>query len=245
MYSEDYLTLCEIAKDFGVSVQYISFEMRQAGYSFPHLPQYGYKDPRCRKKELFEAIIKECATFTEVMETLGLTQSAVRGWMKYHGLNRELFVPYRGAKSKMWKGGYFKDNKGYVWVNCEEIKYFELNPNWKNRAVMVHKVVIEAMILGGIVLHLPYVVHHLDMDRSNNTKENLAILNLAQHKSIHLLLKKNEQKFQNAKISGQEYIDTKNELTRKAQDLSFRNILTIKEAHACTQFITEADLVRG
>lgn len=245
MYDEEYMTLTEIAASYGVSVQYLSFEMKKAGHSFSHLPQTGYKDPRCRKKELFEAVIKDCATYSEVCEKLKLTQSAARGWMRHHGLTRTSFVPYRGAKSKVWQGGYYKDHNGYVWVNCEEIKYFELNPGWKNRAVMVHKVVAEAMILGGIVLHRPYVVHHLDRDRSNNTRENLTILDLAQHKKIHLLLARNRNKFDKNQIQSKEYMTTENELRNMAIDLSRINILKIKEAFNCTRFITEDDLKRS
>jgi hypothetical protein len=142
------------------------------------------------KKELFEEIIKNSASMTEVGEKLGnLTYKSIGLWMKYHGIPESALLPLKGEYSPVWKGGCWTDSHGYKHLHCAHINYSAINPSWRSRDVLQHKYVIEKEVLGSRPVPAGYCIHHIDRDRGNNELANLSILTYAQHQKIHALLR--------------------------------------------------------
>lgn len=80
--------------------------------------------------------------------------------------------------------GIVSDNKGY-WI--------VLKPDWytgrkNSKHVFLHSVVV-CENLGWTEIPKGYVVHHCDFDPSNNDFNNLVVLTVAEHMSLHAVLK--------------------------------------------------------
>ena len=80
--------------------------------------------------------------------------------------------------------GVVSDNKGYWMV---------LKPEWytgrkSSKHVFLHSVVV-CEHLGWTEIPKGYVVHHCDFDPSNNDFDNLVVLTVAEHMSLHAALK--------------------------------------------------------
>ncbi len=83
-----------------------------------------------------------------------------------------------GDKSSSWKGGRHKTKSGAIkiYVTKRVYKY-------------EHRLIVEEEI--GRKLNCDEVVHHKDMDKSNNDKSNLQVLkNELEHRKIHNLIEK-------------------------------------------------------
>lgn len=81
-------------------------------------------------------------------------------------------------KSSGWKGGKYIARDGYVRVHID-----------KNRYALEHRQVMEKHI--GRKLRRDEVIHHIDKDTTNNSIENLMVLNPTQHSQLHADLNRN------------------------------------------------------
>lgn len=105
--------------------------------------------------------------------------------------NRGLLNPISNKDGRMIKNGY-------VWIKVEQHP-FSTEGGW----VREHRVIAEnnlelkdensVIVNGKRYLSPDYDVHHINMDKKDNTPENLMILTRSEHKSLHHKLnKKNE-----------------------------------------------------
>lgn len=231
MFTEEAMTIRQIADRYGCTKQYINQCMNKAGKKIPKYPHLGADKKMLRDKEMFTAFLSTCYSRVEAAKRIGITDNSIEKWMEYHDIGKDILLRRKGEHSSAWKGGYFIDQRGYVWTNADIHGYREFNPNWKTHNVMVHTVVVE-MILLGCKLPKRYVTHHIDLDRQNNEPKNLAILTRAQHMWIHNLIEKAQQKYGNFLLLDQkEQMHTRivdSRILSLARQLHATNLMTIK-----------------
>lgn len=90
----------------------------------------------------------------------------------------------KGEGNANWKGGRIEHN-GYVYLRRPK------HPYNKNNYVQEHRLVIEKHLKR---LLLPSeIVHHKDGNRKNNCLDNLELMNLSKHTTIHNLKRWNNK----------------------------------------------------
>jgi hypothetical protein len=197
MYDTQHMSVKEIAEALGYTRAYIYSIARRNGYSFSRMSIYGSKDPRLRQKRLLEEVCSKFTSQISAAEYLEIPTYSLKVWMNRHGITQDVFIPKIGNKHHRYKTGQWVDKKGYVWISCLPNEYSKINPDWKAPHIRLHKYIAEKYWLGGNPLPKGYCVHHTDENLNNNTVENLAILTISQHKTIHHLIKKIERKIKN------------------------------------------------
>ena len=91
-------------------------------------------------------------------------------------MSRKMSGKYKGANNPFWKGGKYKELRGYIFV------YSPQHPHRnKHNTVYEHRLVMEKYMER--YLDPKEVVHHIDHNKSNNSLNNL---HLFSSKSIHL-----------------------------------------------------------
>jgi len=186
MYETSYMSIPEIASSLGISRQYCHKVLNQGGYRVAKLPKHGFADVRCRDKEQFKALVKDCYTVQELADKLEIPFGSARLWMEHHSVSMSSLKPYRASVHHAWKGGTFM-HKGRRYISCDIAKdYKEFNPDFNpgRRYVMEHRLQAEMSLLDQPIPD-GFVVHHLDEDVDNNEVENLTILTRSQHGYIH------------------------------------------------------------
>jgi|GEM_PF-2114728 len=132
-------------------------------------------------------------------EALGVSTSAVRKWMK------ELHIPRRDSSSVQnvititgrrprttgrsqvgpanhnWKGGRVRHAKGYV------LRHSPSHPDASGGYVLEHRLIAEEML--GRRLRPDEDVHHIDGDKTNNSRENLLVVGHDAHAELHWALR--------------------------------------------------------
>lgn len=95
-----------------------------------------------------------------------------------HFVRKNLFQ--KGKKHWNWKSGKIKNVHGYISVKSES------HPYCNNRGyVLEHRLVMEQYI--GRYLRETEDVHHKDHNRSNNSIENLEIIDHREHGRMHAI----------------------------------------------------------
>lgn len=89
--------------------------------------------------------------------------------------------PILGKNTKAWKGGYYRDGKGYVFVYCPD------HPSARDRHMAVHRLVVEKQ-LGRYLLSTEHV-HHVNENVADNSIKNLMAF---KSRSAHQRFHKNE-----------------------------------------------------
>lgn len=116
--------------------------------------------------------------------------------MMYQGVNTPNY-DNRGSKNPLWKSDEKISYYGYRLIRCLEHPFANCDG-----FVFEHRLVAEQYLLdddnsiviyGKRYLSPNYVVHHIDFDRLNNDKENLIIMTLSEHLSLHHKLKNNNK----------------------------------------------------
>lgn len=83
-----------------------------------------------------------------------------------------------GENSYTWKGGKFKTRSGYIMVLKKSHPYANANGY-----VAEHRLIMEEKI-GRFMKHNEHI-HHLNENRNDNRIENLELLDMGKHMSIH------------------------------------------------------------
>lgn len=99
-----------------------------------------------------------------------------------------------GDKNPQWKGGVYLHPSGYVYQHAPGHPFTISNSSY----VLQHRLVAEehlrktnpdsialVKIEGKRYLRPEFAVHHKDMDRGNNTPENLMVLTNSEHQKLH------------------------------------------------------------
>jgi DNA-binding XRE family transcriptional regulator len=159
------------------------------------------KHPEIWNKELIEHMYNELGLFQyEIAKELGVTRSAIENVMRHlkiktrdksealkFAYSQKKVKPYlldrpKGEKSRMWKGGRFKENRdGYVFLYKPD--YYK---HHRDKYVLEHQYIWETF--NNQKLPENYVVHHLNGIRDDNRPENLVAVPKPQHEK-HTLLK--------------------------------------------------------
>jgi len=143
---------------------------------------------KLQKDELHQLYWEEKLSTRQIAELKDVSVSTVQLAMKKYGIKtRNLSEALKnayitgvksrrqqtGSKNPNWRGGRFKDDKGYIRVYC---------PNFngrKGRYVAEHIIVWERAY--GTRLPKGYVIHHLNGTKDDNRLENLVALPVKQH----------------------------------------------------------------
>ena len=86
-----------------------------------------------------------------------------------------------GPNNGNWKGGKTTHTKGYIMIR--DIAHPRSNPNGY---VMEHIVVAEKKIGRRLAPH--EVVHHIDLDKTNNKPDNLVVMDSGEHTAMHCIM---------------------------------------------------------
>lgn len=132
-------------------------------------------------------------------EALGVSTSAVRKWMKKldiprrDGSSAQNVITLSGRRPKMtrlnqsgaanhnWKGGRVRHVKGYI------LRHAPDHPSASGGYVLEHRLVAEEML--GRRLGPDEDVHHVDGDKTNNSRENLLVVRHDAHAELHWALR--------------------------------------------------------
>lgn len=127
-------------------------------------------------------IIKHKSLRTIRSET-GLGINTIKRWFKKHGIltrqDDDIVKEQKSHKLRShpnWKGK--RNNCGYFYI------YHPNHPNAPPSGyISEHRFIAEEIV--GRVLNIDEFVHHIDMDKTNNAKENLFITKQRGHKYLH------------------------------------------------------------
>ena len=85
-----------------------------------------------------------------------------------------------GKRNPNWKGGRYKNDKGYIMINLPKHPKAKYNRPY----ISEHVLITEAFI--GRFLRKGEVIHHIDFNPSNNKINNLMVFpNHKEHQSFH------------------------------------------------------------
>ena len=139
------------------------------------------------KKYLTRLYFKEKYSINKISEILGITQSATRRYVKQYDIplyNQKTSAKLFCSKEKnpSWNGGKHLKNNGYIEIYSPNHPYSD-----KRGYVYEHRLVVEKHI--GRYLLPEEIVHHKDLNKTNNDISNLQIVTNSEHRKIHALLK--------------------------------------------------------
>lgn len=136
------------------------------------------------KEYLITEYSEKMRSMTSIAKELGISWVIVSRYLdKYEIPKRTKSEQQNGERSSNWKGGrHIKDN-GYIEIYCPS------HPNAsKRKCVYEHQLVAEQKL--GRYLKKDEVVHHIDMNKTNNSPQNLVVLTNGNHIKLHSLLNK-------------------------------------------------------
>lgn len=154
--------------------------------------QYTYRAP-CTEEELFEMYVNKNMTQDEIAEKLGTTQKVIWRALKKMGISSRVAKKrdQRGKKNSSWRGGRVLAANKAKGTRFSDGGYWYIRiPNHPhaNKGGYVAEHVVVACRKYGRELQNGECVHHLDMDKHNNSAENLIICDRKMHRNYHLQL---------------------------------------------------------
>lgn len=136
-------------------------------------------DEEFKKYLEYEYLIKK-RSINSIASELNISSIIVSRYLnKYQIKKRTKSEQQSGRRSPNWKGGIsFKKSNGYI-----ERRVYN-HPNANSRGCKYeHQMVAELKL--GRYLKKGEVVHHIDLDKSNNSFDNLVVLSNADHLRVH------------------------------------------------------------
>lgn len=143
------------------------------------------------KDEIYNWYIIEERNQNWIANKVGCSRQTLTRWMNYFG------IPIRKSKDGLllhykqnprehgpnWKGGTWTiKSTGIDYI------YYPKNPRAKKENKSVPKYLLVAERLIGRFVKKNEVVHHLDSDRTNNSPDNLCVVDRGDHMRIHRAL---------------------------------------------------------
>lgn len=196
LYYEKNLTQNELAPILGVK-SYITVKRMLHEYGIntnrnkmrSNVTKQGMSDEQF-KKYLEDLYLNKKYSINKISDIIGVTQSAVRKYFKKYDIvllnqkeSNKIFNS--GVNNPRWNGGKIISSHGYIAIHMPKHPYAD-----KRGYVYEHRLVVEEHI--GRYLSPEEVVHHKDLNKTNNDISNLQILSNSEHRKIHALLKKKE-----------------------------------------------------
>lgn len=138
-------------------------------------------------EETVRAMYDSGHTQTEIAEALGVSQKVVWRFMKNHGIKARVACKrdQRGNKNSYWKGGKRINEHGYVEI------YMPDYPKAKPNGYVYEHIYIAEQMLGrpllsfGLKDERTEVVHHINGIKTDNRPDNLLVLGVNEHHSLH------------------------------------------------------------
>ena len=88
-------------------------------------------------------------------------------------------------RKNMWKYSQVVDNHGYLYAMCPQ------HPKaLKNGYIYLHRLIVENHL--GRLLKDDEVIHHKDLNKKNNSIDNLMVLTSSKHSKLHWQIKRNK-----------------------------------------------------
>ena len=153
-----------------------------------HNQKLAYKKRGGRSDQEFKTYLLEeysvkKRSMTSIAKELNVSWVIVSKYLdKYKISKRTKSEQQSGEHSANWNGGRHIKSNGYVEI------YYPTHPNAnKRKTVYEHQLVAEKKI--GRYLKTGEVVHHIDLNKSNNSPDNLVVLTNDEHAKLHSILK--------------------------------------------------------
>lgn len=122
-------------------------------------------------------------SMSSIAKELNISHVIVSKYLDKYGIEkRTKKQQQQGKGAPNWNGGKRINSNGYVEI------YYPNHPNAnKRKTVYEHQLIAEKKI--GRFLRKGEVVHHIDMDKSNNNPNNLIVMTNQEHVKLHHMLK--------------------------------------------------------
>ncbi len=138
------------------------------------------------KNYLKDLYLNKKYSINKISDILGITSVATRRYLKNYNIplytqkeSAKLFCS--GINNPRWNGGVHKKNNGYIEIYCPSHPYAD-----KRGYVYEHRLVMEKHI--GRYLLPEEIIHHKDLNKTNNNISNLQIVSASEHTLIHAKL---------------------------------------------------------
>jgi len=136
------------------------------------------------KDFLIEEYTNKKRSMTSISKELNISWVVISKYLEKYGIQkRSKSEQQSGVNSSNWKGGKRITTHGYIEVYCPNHPHAS-----KRKTVYEHQLIAEQKI--GRYLKPGEVVHHIDLNKHNNSPNNIIVLTNSQHTKLHDLLKK-------------------------------------------------------
>lgn len=158
--------------------------LKQNNISTDHNSRVAFKKRGNRTEEEFKKYLEieyleKMRSMTSIAKELGISWVIVSRYLdKYNIEKRTKSEQQSGDRAPNWRGGRHFTSSGYIEIVCPS--HPKKN---KRKCVYEHQLVAERML--GRYLNEDEVVHHIDLNKTNNSPDNLVVLTNSDHVSVH------------------------------------------------------------